>query len=141
METKDITELEDIGRAHETFLELRPHLTSREVFVSQVLTQMKDGYRILGIWQGEQMVSGIGFRVLNTLYCGKMLYIDDLTTMSDYRGRGYATLLLKEVIGRAKEMACAEVHLDTGFTRHAAHRVYLKSGFELNCHHMTLRIK
>jgi hypothetical protein len=46
--------------------------------------------------------------------------------------------LLDYVIDYAKEHNCAQVHLDTGYQRNAAHKVYLARGFQLNCHHLAL---
>jgi hypothetical protein len=32
------------------------------------------------------------------------------------------------------------VHLDTGYHRQAAHKAYLRNGFELNCHHLAWKV-
>jgi hypothetical protein len=37
---------------------------------------------------------------------------------------------------QARALYCEAVHLDTGYHRHAAHKAYLRNGFELNCHHL-----
>jgi GNAT superfamily N-acetyltransferase len=80
------------------------------------------------------------FRIAEFRAWGKVLYIDDLTTLDSERGKGYAGSVLDWLAAHAKQMQCASLHLDTGYTRHAAHRVYLKKGFELNCHHLARQI-
>ncbi len=121
-------------------MELRPHLTDKEVFVAQVMQQQKEGYEIIAAYEQEEGVACIGFRFLTTLAWGKILYIDDLITKEKTRGKGYGKILLDHVIQIARERLCQEVHLDTGYARHAAHKVYLKQGFEFNCHHLALKM-
>ena len=75
---------------------------------------------------------------MNTLAWGKIIYIDDLITSSQFRSNGAGNKLLDYVIDYAKEHNCAQVHLDTGYQRNAAHKVYLAKGFQLNCHHLAL---
>ena len=131
---------EDIGRAFEAFAELRPHLTTQERFVAQAVDQYKEGYTILAVEKEGELVACVGFRFLTTLAWGKVLYIDDLVTHSKARGRGYGKALLDKVIDIARDHGCEQVHLDTGYARHVAHKVYLSKGFELVCHHLALKV-
>jgi GNAT superfamily N-acetyltransferase len=70
-----------------------------------------------------------------------VVYIDDLTTLPEARGKGFARALLDWLIAHTKDSGCDAVHLDTGYGRHAAHRLYLSRGFELNCHHMAVDLR
>jgi len=140
MEITKISSPADIERCFEAFLELRPHLKDPQSFVSQVLAQQKEGYEIQGIFEGDEGVACIGFRFMTTLAWGKILYIDDLITKAKCRGSGYGGALLKHAILIAKDHGCEQIHLDTGYGRHSAHRVYLSHGFELNCHHLSLKL-
>jgi GNAT superfamily N-acetyltransferase len=119
------------------FHELRPHLDA-EKFLAQVRRQEAQSFQILALRSNQEVVSAAGFRVCEFLAWGKVIYIDDLTTVSQARGRGYAGKLLDWLIEHAKASGCTGIHLDTGYGRHAAHRVYLQKGLQLNCHHMAL---
>jgi GNAT superfamily N-acetyltransferase len=132
---------DEIILSFDAFVELRPHLTNKEAFASQILEQQKEGYRIVALEVHSEIVACIGFRFLTTLAWGKTLYIDDLITKAKARGKGYGKLLLDHVTQIARNHSCNEVHLDTGYARHTAHKVYLKHGFEFNCHHLMLKIK
>jgi GNAT superfamily N-acetyltransferase len=125
----------EIQSCYEAFLALRSHLSS-ESFVSQVHRQKNQGYQILALEYDGLVKSAAGFRITEFLAWGKILYIDDLTTLPEARGQSYASNLLDWLTTYAKSQACTAIHLDTGYQRHAAHRVYLKHGFELNCHHL-----
>ena len=140
MDIKTLKTYDEIAQSFDVFLELRPHLTSKKNFVAQVMEQRKESYEIIAIEEDQELVACIGFRFLTTLAWGKILYIDDLITKEKTRGKGYGKILLDYVIQISKEHLCKEVHLDTGYTRHAAHKVYLKQGFEFNCHHLALKL-
>jgi len=127
----------EIGACFSVFKELRPLLQEAE-FLTQIRRQELHSYQILALRVDGVIQSAAGFRLAEFLAWGKVLYIDDLTTLAGARGKGYAAALLDWLIAHAQSKGCQGVHLDTGYGRHAAHRVYLKKGFELNCHHMAL---
>lgn len=119
------------------FSALRPHVKKKE-FLARVRRQEVQNYRILALRHAGAVKSAAGFRFADFLAWGKVLYIDDLTTLPGERGHGFAAYLLDWLIGHARERGCDGVHLDTGYTRHAAHRLYLRKGLKLNCHHLAL---
>jgi hypothetical protein len=41
------------------------------------------------------------------------------------------------LIEQSRQEGCDEVHLDTGFMRHAAHPLYLSKGRDFSCHHLS----
>jgi GNAT superfamily N-acetyltransferase len=81
-----------------------------------------------------------GFRFAEFFAWGKILYIDDLITIPEEKKRGYAGKLLDWLIAYAQNHQCNGVHLDTGYTRHDAHRLYLRKGFQLSGHHLALQL-
>lgn len=129
----------DIEACFKAFAVLRPHL-NREQFVAQVRRQRAQSFQVLALRHEGAVQSAAGFRVLEFLAWGKVLYIDDLTTLEEARGRGFAGRLLDWLVSHARELGCNAVHLDTGYARHAAHRLYLGKGFELSCHHLALSL-
>ncbi|TXI95978.1 MAG: GNAT family N-acetyltransferase [Burkholderiaceae bacterium] len=126
---------------------LRPHL-SLDQALPQIARQRLQGYRMLGLRdesiaelaKPEAIPSFIGFRVAEFLAWGKIIYIDDLSTIDSQRGQGHAGILLDHVIAIAREQACSAVHLDSGYARNAAHRLYLNKGFILSSHHFALQL-
>ena len=127
----------EIDACFDAFKVLRPHLKSEE-FLPQVRRQEQQSYQILALRTEETIPSAAGFRIAEFLAWGKVLYIDDLTTLPEFRGRGHGDLLMDWMIEHAKSRGCRGVHLDTGYARHAAHRLYLRKGMHLNCHHLAL---
>jgi GNAT superfamily N-acetyltransferase len=118
---------------------LRPHLLA-DTFLSKVKWQQSQGYRLLCLEVGQEVKSMAGYRVLDFLAWGKVLYIDDLVTLPGEKRKGYAGQLLDWLIAYAQDKGCDAVHLDSGYQHNAAHRLYLNKGFELNCHHFALKL-
>jgi len=122
------------------FKALRTHLEQRD-FLQRVRRQQAQTYQIVALRHQGTVKSAAGFRFAEFLAWGKVLYIDDLTTLPAETSRGFAGALLDWLIDHAKSRQCQAVHLDTGYTRHAAHRLYLRKGFQLNCHHLALDLQ
>src|SRR5688572_15970058 len=99
--------------------ELRPHLILMN-FCEQVKRQQKQGYCLAYFKENNEVKSIAGFRIGEFLAWGKILYIDDLATLSNARGKGYARQLLDWLKGQAKLAQCNQIHLDSGYQRHAA---------------------
>jgi GNAT superfamily N-acetyltransferase len=125
---------EDILKCWSVIHQLRPHL-QQQSFTGLVKTLIAEGYNLAYIEVEGQGVSAIGFRYQNFLFNGKHFYIDDLVTLPEHRGKGYAGQLLDYVFDLAKEKGYKHVTLDSGYHRHDAHRLYLNKGFAMITHH------
>jgi GNAT superfamily N-acetyltransferase len=136
VEIKIATTKEDILKCWEVLLALRPHL-SMDTFVPILTEMITEGYTLVYIEEHGKAVAAVGFRYLQFLYNGKQYYIDDLSTLPEYRGKGYAGKLLDYVIDKAKLNGFKTVNLDSGYQRTDAHRLYLNKGFTLNSHHFS----
>lgn len=150
MQTTEILEIAEIQKAKNSaqirscfkvMQQLRPHLASEEAFIEQVQRQIEDGYHLVYIQEKDSVKALAGFRFLEFLAWGKVIYIDDLVSDAATRKNGYGTKILKWVINEAKKAKCVQVHLDSGPQRHDAHRLYLNHGFKIIGHHFALDLK
>ena len=135
----DVSNQHDVERAFTVFTYLRPHLTATK-FCEQVPVQYAEGYRMVFLELDGVFAAAAGYRVLNFLAWGKVLYIDDLITHPEKKRNGLGGALLDWIIEEARRLQCDEVHLDTGHGRHDAHRLYLNKGFKLAAHHMSVQL-
>lgn len=139
VELLDTSNDREIARAFGVFAHLRPHL-NHETFLQRVLAQQAEGYKIVYCEVDGEIVSAAGYRVTSFLAWGKVLYIDDLITNPERKRLGLGGALVDWLIEEGKRSSCDEIHLDTGFSRNDAHRLYLNKGFKLNCHHLSLEL-
>ena len=128
---------EQIAAAYVVMSQLRPHI-SREQFVPRVRRQQEQGYLLAVARDGEQVVAAAGFRILVSLAWGKFLYVDDLSTDTANRSRGFGKQLLDWLIDYARREGCDQLHLDSGVHRFDAHRFYLRERMRISSHHFSL---
>ncbi len=131
---------QEISACFEVMSHLRPHILE-EGFVEKVRRQYEGGYKIVYVTEGASVASLAGFRLLETMAWGKILYIDDLITHPCYIKRGYASDILDCICELAKNKLCDEVHLDSGYQRNDGHRLYLNKGFSMTSHHFSKQIE
>ncbi|RRB04867.1 GNAT family N-acetyltransferase [Larkinella rosea] len=138
----------DVQRCIPAMLALRPHLTAEKALEQIVFMQENDRYVVAFVDNSDRnpaetvAPAAIGYRYMNLLFSGKTLYIDDLSTLPDQRGNGYAGQLLDFVIDEARKAGCSVVTLDSGHNpqRYDAHRLYLNKRFNIVSHHFALKL-
>lgn len=129
----------EIASCWEAIFLLRPML-KKENFVAQIQNMRKEGYNLLYIQENNQTVAIAGYRIYSMLYCGKMLYLDDLSTLETHRGKGYASQLLNHLKVIALDQDCVSIHLDSGPSRTIAHKLYFKEDFTISAYHFHKKI-
>ena len=140
MKIKQAKEKEDYLKCWEVVHELRPHL-DKEQYLTLILYMIDEGYRLIYLEENGKGVSFCGYRITTMLHRGRSIYIDDLCTLPEARGRGHAKSLLKYVLKEAKKEELKSIHLDSGHHRHDAHRLYLNFGFNITSHHFAMDLK
>jgi GNAT superfamily N-acetyltransferase len=130
---------EQVGRCSSVMRELRPHIRAID-FAAQVLLQQKEGYQLAFLELDGLIRSVAGVRILNLLFSGRTLYIDDLVTHDSDRSRGFGAVLFDWLVEYAKEQGCEHLTLDSGVQRFAAHRFYLNRGMDITSHHFDLKL-
>ena len=120
---------------------LRPHLI-KDTFVALIQDMATRGYNLIFIEENGVAVAASGYRFAEHLHWGNAIYIDDLTTLPDARGKGHASALLDHISIVARNNNCAQVHLDSGCNpeRYNAHRLYLKYGFNITSFHFAMNL-
>ncbi len=110
--------------------ELRPHLAGAESFVSRVREQQRHGgYRLAFRSDESGVVAVAGFRILENLASGRILYVDDLVTLATARSQGHGAAMLQWLEAYAGDDGCVSLQLDSGNHRVDAHRFYDREGY------------
>jgi len=129
----------ETGLAFAAMAALRTHLTDEAEFVRRVdERQRPQGYRLVATVEDDGTVGAVaGFRVLEMLAFGRVLYVDDLSTLPVARRRGHGRALLDWCAAEAQRAGCDALHLDSGVgpDRRDAHRLYFNAGMRISSHH------
>ncbi|MFB9988483.1 GNAT family N-acetyltransferase [Bacillus benzoevorans] len=104
--------------------QLRPHLTLSAYLEFVREAQEKEHYRILALYDQNELAAVIGFMSMTTLYYGRFIWVCDLVTDAGKRSQGYGEKLLQYVEEWAKENGYTCVALSSGLHRADAHRFY-----------------
>jgi GNAT superfamily N-acetyltransferase len=99
--------------------------------------QRPEGYRLVGVFEGDRCVAVAGFRVTHHLAWHDTLYVDDLSTLPEARGRGHGRALLEWCKEEGRRQGCTQFHLDSGVgpEREDAHRLYFNTGLRITSYH------
>ena len=128
-----------IERCCDVMRELRPQVDAAS-FTERVLVQQKQGFQLAYVQSGGEIRSVAGFRITETLFAGRTLYVDDLVTRATDRSRGFGGQLFDWLINYAIAHGCKHLTLDSGVQRFAAHRFYLNQGMDITAHHFVLQL-
>ena len=131
---------EQILKCWDAIYALRPHLIEAN-FLALIRELQASGYVLAYIESDGKAAAVIGYRYLQFLFNGKHIYIDDLSTLPEVRGKGYGSALLDFVKKEAQQRSLKTVTLDSGHHRHDAHRLYLNQGYKIAAHHFLLTLE
>ncbi|HUO88155.1 MAG TPA: GNAT family N-acetyltransferase [Rhizomicrobium sp.] len=126
----------DIRRCHAVMKELRPHIATADDMLARARRiQTEAGWRLIYIEDKGAPVAAAGFRVLELLYSGRTLYVDDLIALESYRGTGVAEALMRHMEDIARAEGCETFSLDSGTHRLPAHRFYHRMKMGITAFH------
>jgi GNAT superfamily N-acetyltransferase len=134
MDIRQATTLEDAAICANVLQVLRPHLEQQQM-VKMIMEMLQEGYKLAFVMENNKAVAAIGYRHLHFLYNGRHIYIDDLVSHPDHRGKGYAGALLDLVEAEARAHGYKRITLDSGHHRTDAHRLYLNRKYAITAHH------
>lgn len=123
----------EIAATFDVMHQLRPHLV-RDTYVAQVRAmQASDGFQLAALTDAGEVRAVAGYRYMTMLYCGRLLYLDDLVTDQRVRSHGYGKQMLDWLKTEAKQQGCAELQLISRTIREQAHRFYFREGLGIEC--------
>ncbi|MCF6309034.1 MAG: GNAT family N-acetyltransferase [Sulfurimonas sp.] len=121
-------DLKELLTAYEVVSQLRSSLSYKEF--EDLIYDMRDmEYKMLGVMDGETLITYAGVAVQTNLYHKRHLYVFDLVTDEKYRGKNYGKMMLDYLHDYAKMGMCENIVLSSGFEKEKAHKFYEKNGF------------
>ncbi|MET3667943.1 GNAT family N-acetyltransferase [Caulobacter sp. 1776] len=130
----------EILATFEVMAHLRPMLT-RDAYVARIRQLMaSDGYRLTAIVEDGQVRAVAGWRLLDMLYCGRFLSVDDLVSDPAARSRGHGKALLDWLKAEAQREGCGHLELISNVVREGAHRFYFREGLAVDAFHFRVTL-
>ena len=131
---------DEILATWDVMVQLRPHLP-RDEYVATVRALMNsDGYKLAALVDSGMVRAVAGYRYMTMLYCGRLLYVDDLVTDDRVRSRGYGKQILDWLKAEARGHGCSELQLISRVTREQAHRFYFREGLAIECFEFRVKV-
>lgn len=127
----------ELEKVSGVLLQLRTSF-SRESLIAQIKTQRQRGYQVAYVESDGEVLCVAGFVVGTKLAWGKHIYVDDLVTAENQRSKGAGAKMIAWLKAHARQLGCNQLHLDSGVQRFAAHRFYLREGFNIASHHFSI---
>ncbi|HEY1663648.1 MAG TPA: GNAT family N-acetyltransferase [Verrucomicrobiae bacterium] len=127
---------EEIAACFPVMQQLRTHF-DLAAFLTTVQRMKAEGYHLVFIADPDVRAVA-GYRKMEMLATGPVLYVDDLVTAAEHRSRGYGKALLAWLLEEAKKQECQYLELDSGLKRLDAHRFYELNGLEKAAFHFSI---
>ncbi|MCW8895287.1 MAG: GNAT family N-acetyltransferase [Sulfurimonas sp.] len=121
-------DLKELLTAYEVVSQLRTSLSYKE-FEDLIYDMRSMEYKMIGIMDGEILITYAGVAVETNLYHKRHLYVYELVTDEKYRSKKYGEMMLEYLYDYAKMGMCENIVLSSGFERENAHRFYENNGF------------
>lgn len=116
-----------------------PDMTKKE-YIKILPERIDNGYRMLGVFDGEKCVCSAGFWISYRFYCGKFIQLDNMVTLPDYRGQGVGKLVTNFIKLTGKSEGCEKVLIDTYVENFDAHRFFFREGFIIRGYHLNYKL-
>ena len=130
----------EIASTFDVMQQLRPHLLREDYVATMRALRASDGLRLLALRDGGVVRAVATWRLMNMLYCGRLLYVDDLVTDEGARSRGYGSRLMARLKEEAQAHGCSEIQLISHVKREGAHRFYFREGLGIQCFHFRVEL-
>lgn len=105
-------------------------LSGRKINSADLTAALKSKQVILlALYDGKRII-GMGTLVLMLTVSGLRGHIDDIVVDSEFRGRGFGGVIIRELIKVANGHKVKSLELTSSPVRRAANKLYIKFGFK-----------
>jgi GNAT superfamily N-acetyltransferase len=136
---KELKTIKEMLSVFDVLSHMYPSMTKEE-YDSITPDRVKDGYRMLGVFDGEKCVCTGGFWISYRFYCGKFIQLDNMVTIPKYRSKGVGKLITDQIKNIGKTEGCAKVLIDTYVENFEAHRFFFREGFIIRGYHLNYKL-
>ncbi len=122
-------DLKELYTVYDVLKQLRTEIRYKE-FEDLIYDMRHMDYKMIGIMDGDILITYAGVAVQTNLYHKRHLYVFDLVTDEQYRSQKYGEMMLDYLVDYAKVGMCENIVLSSGFERENTHTFYEKHSFK-----------
>lgn len=117
--------------------ELNQGKLSKEVLKSRLQSMLAmGGYQCLGVYDNQKLIACCGIWLLQKLYKGKHLELDNVFVNEEYRSKGVGNLMMDWLSEYGKNMDCASLECNCYLHNEKGVKFWKRHGFEPLGYHM-----
>jgi GNAT superfamily N-acetyltransferase len=109
---------------------LNPKL-SDELLKQRLDEMLTQGYKCIGIFDGDALIGACGLWILTKYYVGRHIEPDNVVILPEYRSRNIGSQLMEWIDDYARENGCAASEVNCYIGNEKAHKFWKKQGYEV----------
>ena len=117
-----------LPRMQDVHRQLRPKLKD---YAAEIKRVCRTGGRLCAAAVDNKVVGVALYRIYESTYDGRRMYVDDLVTDDAHRSQGVGAALLAHMQAIARDAGCDTFALDSGTHREQAHKFYFREGLTI----------
>ena len=113
------------------FLSLLDQKIGEDILESRLIEMFTQGYRCVGIFDGEKIIGLSGLWMMTKYYVGKHIEPDNVIIHPDYRGSGVGDALMKWIFDYAISQGCIASELNCYVSNNAGQKFWINQGYNV----------
>ena len=124
----------------DTILPLVNILNNFEIPLETLRSRLKEmlltGYQCLGVYEREKLIGICGVWILNKLYVGKHMELDNVFVLPQYRSQGVGRLMLDNLLDHAANIGCEASEINCYIKNEKGVQFWKDQGYKAIGYHM-----
>ncbi len=113
------------------FLILLNQKIGEDILENRLTEMFTQGYKCVGIFEGEKMIGISGLWMMTKYYVGKHIEPDNVIIHPDYRGSGVGDALMKWIYDYAISQGCIASELNCYVSNKAGQKFWINQGYNV----------
>ncbi|XLS27485.1 GNAT family N-acetyltransferase [Flavobacteriaceae bacterium M23B6Z8] len=123
------------------FWQLLDKSLSKELLLQRLDEMILQGYKCVGIYEGDKLIGICGIWILVKYYMGKHIELDNAVIDPEYRGKGLGALLSKWIINYANSIGCNGAELNCYVQSFDAQKFWINQGYKIVGYHFQQKLQ
>jgi len=122
------------------FLEKLNPKIEKDLLSSRLTEMIAQGYKCLGVFDGEKLIGISGIWVLTKYYVGKHIEPDNVYILPEYQGKGVGKQLMDRIFNYVRSIGCEASELYCFLTNEKGHKFWEQQGYQKIAYHFQKRL-